>query len=677
MDAVFPETHRGITMVSREEITSIIKESKRELRMLGTISFNLPWNDRDVDSVDLATLIFDKYNSTGSEYEISIVAESDPTLHSYALTSSLAGVGVGVPIATLEEIRQNATTRFREKFISKKAHGIEPSEDQYRQKLDALYAKRFVQNICKELSVRHYSYETIFGNKDGLIPGESVSDSDTFILGIIKKNFLQLAKAAFQDSEIVHFYLSEGDFFKLGKANADYMKTVDSHLRKVFQAVEDATEEKKVDTLFEYCDKGISINYIDPSSQASNQKSCTFSVDAKLLRTICVDCALKVLEAFDANNYELIRDYASKEAYKERSAYLSDISKSTETKQRLFIKQVFHPIPVQMLMVDGVYFAAISPLLKIEETEFLYIGDINLKAEEDTNRFAQFYDFVQYFKTYINSTYCTEETKKNNRKEVIYNYTSSHAVIGQMPRDSFYGSDNYKLVMWALVFDRKGRILIHRRANNAKDNQGLWDKSVGGHIAITDRDTISGAAREIAEELYNVEEEEQSHTKLTKFNDVKSDEIIYLGKWKEKRYPNFGSSLNLESNEFYLFSFESRMTEQPIDSMRILPNGTRIKAKCFVDLYFTITSKNFDLTELKNSKYLVLPPQIIKQCAKQKQLTSEMRQEIQRHNPNISLDDISDHFDVTPDLEYIINSPEWDSEITKFSIRVKEAFSQK
>ena len=38
---------------------------------------------------------------------------------------------------------------------------------------------------------------------------------------------------------------------------------------------------------------------------------------------------------------------------------------------------------------------------------------------------------------------------------------------------------------------------------------------------------------------------------------------------------------------------------------------------------------------------------------------------------------ISDHFDVTPDLEYIINSPEWDSEITKFSIRVKEAFAQK
>ena len=37
---------------------------------------------------------------------------------------------------------------------------------------------------------------------------------------------------------------------------------------------------------------------------------------------------------------------------------------------------------------------------------------------------------------------------------------------------------------------------------NAKDNQGMWDKSVGGHVAINDIDTVKAVARELAEELY-------------------------------------------------------------------------------------------------------------------------------------------------------------------------------
>ena len=328
-----------------------------------------------------------------------------------------------------------------------------------------------------------------------------------------------------------------------------------------------------------------------------------------------------------------------------------------------------------MLMVDGIYYAAISPLIHRDKSDYLYIGNSSMKQEEDQDRFYKFDEFVKYFNLYIHSIYCTELTNKRNRMEVVYSYTSNHDLLGPMPRDSFYSSENYKHVMWALIFDRKGRILIHRRANNAKDNQGLWDKSVGGHIASTDRDSIHGAAREIAEELYTVEEFEQGHVNTSRFNRIDSDEIIYLGTWKETRYLDFGNSLK-DSNEFYLFSFESSMTVQPIDSLRILPDGTRTKTRCFVDLYFTIASKDFDLNELKNSKYLLLTPQLIKQCAKSKYLSREMRQSIKQHNPNINLDDISDLFEVTPDLEYIINCPEWDNEITKFSFRVKEAFAK-
>lgn len=241
-----------------------------------------------------------------------------------------------------------------------------------------------------------------------------------------------------------------------------------------------------------------------------------------------------------------------------------------------------------------------------------------------------------------------------------------------MPRDSFYGSDNYKLVMWALVFDHKGQILIHKRSQNAKDNQGMWDKSAGGHIAIKDHDIITGASREIAEELYTVEEE-QGHTKSSGWTNINENKIIYLGKWNETRYPNFASNLHLESDEFYSFSFDSRMTEQPIDSMRILPNGTQIKAKCFANLYFVVTSEEFDLSELKNSKYLVMLPNMLKKCAKEGWITEESAEKIRSENPKLEVS--TGRFEVTPDLDYMINSPEWDNEITKFSIRVKEAFA--
>lgn len=668
MESIAHKNNSICKLVSRAEVIDAIKNSSNELRLLGTVAFNLPWTDKIDGNKNMYDILLEKYMSKNSEYEISILFESDPLLQSYALTSGMDHKGSGIPIAYLEEIRQNSTLKLREKFIQKNAKCIEPVEDTYRQKLDSLFSKRFASNICKELVVRGHEFDTFFGN--------TINESEENILGVFYEECLQMAKTAFRKSKLANHYFNNEDYYNLGENKRSFFELVKSKTEESFALSDDASQEEKINSLFSFCDNGLEIIFTDCNSQDNSGFTCEIAIDSKKMHTICVDCILKILEKYEQDNYEIIKEYASKEAYKERKSCQYSFENDKEKKQRLIIKQIFHPIPVQMLKVDGVYYAAVLPLLKTDNIQYLYLGDATKTNDKDTDRFSRFFDFEHYFHTYLNSQYCTEETKKNNRKEVIYNYTSNHAIIGQMPRDSFYGSGNYKLVMWALVFDRKGRILIHRRENNAKDNQGLWDKSVGGHIAIMDRDTIAGAAREIAIELYKVEEEEQSHTRNDKWNDVKIDEIIYLGKWKETRYPNFGSSLNLEANEFYLFSFESRMTEQPIDSMRVLPDGTRIKAKCFVDLYFTITSKNFDLTELKNSKFLVLPPQLIKRCATTKQLTQEIRDEIQLHNPNVDLNDISNHFDVTPDLEYIINSPEWDSEITKFSLRVKEAFAE-
>lgn len=642
--------------VKKETVLTAIKDSKRELRMLGTTAIKLPWQ---ANYSELYDILYNKYRY--GNYEISIVAESDPTLCSDALVSGLDHDGSSIPIATLTETRQNSTIELRNHFLTKdkQISGIDPVEDGKRKELDTLYIEKFVRNICQELENRGYDLDYQFGSVDD-------NNEHIGILKCILNACMEKAATEFEKSEVFSHYLANKKYYFINKASEQYQKEIEQALKEKLLDVQRSVD--KPSQLFKFTAVGFSYTFKDHSSN----KSCSFKISSRDIQSMCLNIILEYLEGHAARDYALIRDYASKEAYAEREEQLKKYAVDPVAKQRFTIKQIFHPIPVQMLKIDGVYYATISPLPAFGSEEFLYVGNSNVSAKEDINRFSKYEEYVRYFNAYMHSIYCTEETSKGNRTEIIYNYTFDRAVIGQMPRDSFYGSDNYKLVMWALIFDRKGQILIHRRSQNAKDNQGMWDKSVGGHIAIKDRDIITGASREIAEELYTVEEEEQGHTKGSGWTRVAEDKIIYLGKWNENRYPDFAHNLHLEPDEFYSFSFDSRMTDQPIDSMRVLPNGTHINAKCFVNLYFVVASEEFDLSTLKNSKYLVMEPSMIKVCAKKGEITAEDAKKIRAENPDLEI--ATGRFEVTPDLSYMINAPEWDNEITKFSIRVKEAF---
>lgn len=648
--------NHNMSIVSKEEIVEQVKQSRSELRMLGTTAFDMPWQKSGLDRI-----LFERYCK--GEYEITIVSESDPTLYSDALLSAISNSGVGTPMATLTETRHNSTLRLRSFFRSQTENvsGLDPEEDIYRKKLDAMYTVQYAKNICTELNARGYSYDGLFEENED---GEN-------ILSELLNSCVEKMKSQLDKSDIVEALIRKRNYSRINKVSERCEGEVVEKWEAAMSDVDAANNGKqKLDALLKFAQNEFKHQYLDSISK----EEFTFVLSSKDIQDMCLDIIMKYLEKQVGSDYDMVRKYASESAYNDRAKKLQEYKDNLATKQRFTLKQVFHPIPIQMLRVDGVLYATLNPLPEFEAKEFLYVGNSNLTDEEDVNRFAKYEEYARYFDVYLNSHYTTEETKKGNKKEVIYNYSFDHAVVGQMPRDSFYGSDNYKLVMWALVFDRQGRILIHKRSNNAKDNQGMWDKSVGGHIAIKDKDTIVGASREIAEELYSVEEEEQGHTRKNGWSNVNKDNIIYLGKWKETRYPNIGSSLHLEPDEFYSFSFDSRLTEQPIDSMRVLPDGTRIKAKCFVDFYFVIASEEFRLDELKNSKYLVLSPGMIKECAKMRILDQQMQERIKNENPENS--EIPSRFEVTPDLEYMINSPEWDNEITKFSIRVKEAFAE-
>lgn len=638
--------------VTKADIETKILNSEKELIMLGTTAFGISWNKNGIKEE-----LFRKY--VKNDYRISIIAESDPSLSSNSLVSGLNREGKNYPIAMLTETRDNSTIKLREYFIDRFSESgtdkdimssIEPTEDTCRKVLDTIYEEKYITNICKELVSRGAELEV-------LLKG---------IINKIQDKYKELANNVFHKSNIFNYVINERDYFKLSQYNRQYCEGIDNAIEdkiKNLQSIEELVAFTKEKIFVPFTPEINKEKKMADNRLKTSDLRCDFELSSKELRQFCLEGVLEMLQEKERRDYKLIKEYASKEAYVERNEQLKKFSCMSNFAQRFRVKHIFHPIPIQMIKIDDVYYANLDPLHSYDVDKYVYIGNSSLNSEEDKNRFHLFEEYVSYFEAFVNTQYITEETKKGNRKEVIYNYKSDHAVIGQMPRDSFYGSENYKLVMWALVFDREGKILIHKRSINAKDNQGMWDKSVGGHIAITDRDTISGASREIAEELYTVEEEEQGHSKNSSWINTNKDKIIYLGKWNEARYPNFATNLRLESDEFYSFSFDSRLTSQPIDSMRVLPDGTHIKAKCFVDLYFVVTSEEFDLSELQNSKYLVLPPQKIKEFAKIGELPKEVS------------DKECGAFEVTPDLEYIINSPEWDNEITKFSIRVKEAFA--
>ena len=75
--------------------------------------------------------------------------------------------------------------------------------------------------------------------------------------------------------------------------------------------------------------------------------------------------------------------------------------------------------------------------------------------------------------------------KVSQKDQLLLSYNQKREPLGIQPRDSFLNSKNAK--------------------DNAKDNRGMWDKSVGGHVERSDLESSKAIAREVAEELYTDE----------------------------------------------------------------------------------------------------------------------------------------------------------------------------
>jgi hypothetical protein len=184
---------------------------------------------------------------------------------------------------------------------------------------------------------------------------------------------------------------------------------------------------------------------------------------------------------------------------------------------------------------------------------------------------------------------------------------------GIYPRASFYDTDYSQLVVWGFIFDRYGRLLIHRRANNAKDNRGMWDKSVGGHPDFSeDIDTSRAIAREVIEELFTDELKSDAKYDVKPWKIDPSD-MIYLGEWlpnKRKRYPF--DEVNKINKEWIYFRLPD---SQRVYSPRILPNGSIRRLRVIADVFLFISNNSFNedsLGDLHNSFYKLIDLQALK-----------------------------------------------------------------
>lgn len=85
--------------------------------------------------------------------------------------------------------------------------------------------------------------------------------------------------------------------------------------------------------------------------------------------------------------------------------------------------------------------------------------------------------------------------------ELLNVYDAEGAVVGALLRDEAKRSGRAVGAVNVLLTDTHGQVLLQRRAPD-KENGGLWDKSVGGHV-LAGEEFDQTAVRESGEELFD------------------------------------------------------------------------------------------------------------------------------------------------------------------------------
>lgn len=249
------------------------------------------------------------------------------------------------------------------------------------------------------------------------------------------------------------------------------------------------------------------------------------------------------------------------------------------------------------------------------------LGNLNIESyirvTKEENIFQQLDIYLKEFQNNgIGERYLSKP-----KEEMLELFDQKHIPRGIFPRNSFYNTDHYQYVIWGFVFNREGKLLIHKRSNNAKDNQEMWDKSIGGHIDFNkERSTQDAAIRELIEELYTVEKKQQSGHAFSMLSEDTS-KISFLGDWRIEDYgPAYLNQISLlEKNkkrgEENWVSYKIPKTYSH-NTPRILPDNQGERwLRVIVDSFIFISNVGMDnevIQEMKNSQYILVEPNVLK-----------------------------------------------------------------
>ena len=649
--------------LEKQEILNKIILSKKCFKVLGTAYIDIDLaSDRDTTKRPLLEVLYNHFNKKNSNYEIDIIVE--PLFQIAKIAAKSNGEAYGM----LTSKQGVYTDLLRKFFVDNGADNIEPPDDVLRYKLDKIFNIELIDNIMRELNyINKSTNKNINENAEITIPDAIKVDFCNQVRMALASLYRNTSK--YRELEVARKY---GELSELEKSFTEELNnkilTVFNHCMTA-EAIIHEIENQYVGKDKNDNKKRVTYEYKDYTFVVEDGKFIGEKLAAHL-STILVNSVLGHLYKVAKQDYTQIRDNAAYKANSKREQELEARSKETEHRQRLHVKTFCDEIHYHMIKIDDEYYV-------VSKSDKVVYTAVAADSKE-----------AAYFDEIMSDKNVAEKTDKGNREEIVPCYIAvtpakdnaeccNRYQVGQRARDAFYYDENssmpfVKNVAWALVFDRKGNVLLQKRGMNAKDNQDMWDKSVGGHIGVDDPNVIYGARREIVEELFTVEGIEQSHVASRGLLKKDPAKIIFLGYWDEKRYPQFkdvlkqDASMKLDDDEFYCFKFECPLVTNVIQSRRKLPSGKELYANCFVDLFFVITSKDFDVSELKNAKYLVLPPHKVKECY----LSGEL---IRDNNK-----DRAERFDVTPDLKALLTdvSGVWDNEITKFANNVRLAFDK-
>lgn len=220
--------------------------------------------------------------------------------------------------------------------------------------------------------------------------------------------------------------------------------------------------------------------------------------------------------------------------------------------------------------------------------------------------------------------------------QLLLSYNKKREPLGIQPRDSFLNSKNAKVVVWAFVFTQDRKILLHRRRDNAKDNRGMWDKSVGGHVERSDLESSKAIAREVAEELYTDECLGNKSDNISIVSEIIKS-MKFLGEWGQNETSLFADNIFFK---YYRVNYE--FSKKLIKSYRILPNGQNVNIHFFADAFVFLAPKTFETNKLFNSDYILV------------ELDELIKAMETGFFPNTDIE-----CNPTPDLKYIVDSPIW------------------